>query len=131
MRSRTLAKAMVLLFGSLALFAAAHLLGLQRRADADWLLTRSQAEAAAYTDSFDGRHIDAQLSTLGERRGQLRVALRFDLLRAASAVMAGLAALWLYALFLSSRFVALDGRDEGSERERAARGSSGVAPQLA
>lgn len=103
MHLKSLSLALLLLVGSVALGVSSHIYGLNHRSDAAWLLTRASAEASAYPETFDGRHIDTALGTLGERRAQMGVALRFDLLRALGGIGAGAAILWLYGLFLVSR----------------------------
>jgi hypothetical protein len=44
-------------------------------AQAAWLLLRGNAEAAEYTSTFDGRHVDQELTTFQERRAVLERAL--------------------------------------------------------
>lgn len=116
MRSRSLAVAMLLLAGSLLVAGAGHVQGLKRRSDASWLLTRAEAQVSAYPETFDGKHVDAALVTFGERRTKMNVAWRYDLLRALGFMGFGVAAIWLYALFLLSRFQPLTGQSEEKER---------------
>jgi len=70
---------------------------------AAWLLLRSAAEAAEYTSTFDGRHVDQELLTFQERRAVLERAHRWQ--RGATGLLMASALLLLasYALFLLVR----------------------------
>lgn len=127
MPSRSLMAAVALLTGSLLVVTSAHILGQQRRSDAEWLLTRAKAEASAYPETFEGKHLDAALVIFKDRRAKMATVLRYDLLRALGGVGAGAGILWLYVLFLFSRFKPIEGRGSVSvAEERGELRSSGL-----
>jgi hypothetical protein len=70
---------------------------------ADWLLLRSTAEAAEYTSTFDGRHVDQEMLTFQERRAVLERAHTWERGATTLVMASALLVLASYALFLLAR----------------------------
>jgi hypothetical protein len=70
---------------------------------AAWLLARGTAEAAEYTSTFDGRHVDQELATFQERRAVLERAHRWQGGATALAMISVLAVVAGYLAYLLVR----------------------------
>lgn len=70
---------------------------------AAWLLARGTAEAAEYTSTFDGRHVDQELVTFQQRRAVLERAHRWQRGTTALAMVSALAVVASYLAYLLVR----------------------------
>ena len=100
---RSVALAVVLSLGCAVLAVGCTMRVAHLGKQAEWLLLRSAAEAAEYTATFDGRHVDQELLTFQERRAVLERAHAWQ--RGATGLLMASALLLLasYALFLVVR----------------------------
>ena len=73
------------------------------RNEADWLLVRSKAQAAEYSQSFDTRAADQQLKTFAARRATLERAHLWQRGQMLATLLSALAAVATYALYLLKR----------------------------
>lgn len=101
MRGVTAAVSLTVLAAAVAIgcFARAHAL----RGEASWLMERSQAQAVAYAQSFDGAVAEQQLKTFEQRRAVLEHAHLWQRGQMIAVLVAGISALCAYALFLLRR----------------------------
>lgn len=70
---------------------------------ASWLMARGVAEAAEYTNTFDGTHVDRELVTFQERRAVLERAHLWQRGSIAAAMAAALAVVASYLVWLLVR----------------------------
>ena len=100
---RGVALAIGLSLGSAGLAAGCAWRAQRISTQADRLLARGAAEAAEYTSTFDGRHIDQELVTFQERRVVLERAHVWQRGAIALVMLSALLLLASYALFLLVR----------------------------
>jgi hypothetical protein len=100
---RGVALAIILSVASAGLAAGCAWRAQRLASQASWLLARGAAEAAEYTSTFDGQHIDRELVTFEQRREVLEAAHRWQRGSIAGAMVAAMAIVATYLAWLLVR----------------------------
>lgn len=103
MQARSVVAAALLSVASAGAAAACFYRAETLRNEANWLLVRSQAQAAEYSQSFDAKAADQQLKTFSARRATLERAHLWQRGQLLATLLSALAAVATYALFLLKR----------------------------
>jgi hypothetical protein len=103
MQARSVVAAAFLSVASAGAAAACFYRAETLRNEADWLLMRSKAQAAEYSQSFSSKAADQQLKTFAARRATLERAHLWQRGQMLATLLSALAAVATYALFLLKR----------------------------
>ena len=103
MRARTVVAAAFISVASAGAAGACFYKAELLRNEAEWLLVRSKAQAAEYSQSFDTKAADQQLKTFAARRATLERAHLWQRGQMLATLLSALAAVATYALYLLKR----------------------------